>query len=183
MRRVEFHRVEARLLDTPSRVRELIHHFEHFFGRHRADGLSLFLRVGIDDLVSRRPRELEHHVVCAHRVVARNRALPAGVLQLHGAFRAIAVHGACQSGETRNIVVRVRHEAGHGRAARRAVRRGRADDHETRATLGDFAVVVDVPVTDAAVRVGRAYVRWHMANAVGNEHVADLNRFKQMRVC
>ena len=43
--------------------------------------------------------------------------------------------------------------------------------------------VLYVACADAAVHIERTHVRWHMVNAVGNEHVTDLNRFKRMRVC
>jgi len=41
--------------------------------------------------------------------------------------------------------------------------------------------VLYVAFADTVVHIERTHVRWHMVNAVGNEHVADLNRFKRTR--
>ena len=118
MRRVQLDGVEARLLHPPGRLAEEVHELEDLGDRRLADLLALLLGVLVDDLVARRPRQLEHAVGRAQGVVARDRALAPGVLELDRALRAVAVHRLGQAGEARHVVVAVGHEAGDRRPAR-----------------------------------------------------------------
>ncbi len=92
MRGVKLDRVEPGLLDAPGRLAEQVDQLEDLGDRRLADLLALLLGVLVDDLVARRPGQLEDAVRRAQRVVARDRALPAGMLQLDGALGAVAVH-------------------------------------------------------------------------------------------
>ena len=82
VRGVELDRVEARLLDPPGRLGEEVHQLEDLGDRRLADLLALLLGVLVDDLVPGRPGQLEDAVRGTERVVARDRALAARVLQL-----------------------------------------------------------------------------------------------------
>ncbi len=150
---VQLDRVEARLLDPPGGLAEKVDELEDLRDRRLADLLALLLGVLVDDLVAGRPRELEDAVRGPERVVARDRALAARVLELDGALRPVAVHALGQAGEARDVVVTVGDEAGDGRPAGLAVRGRRADDDEPGAAARDVAVVMEVALADLAVGV------------------------------
>ena len=164
---VELDGVEAGLLDPPGGLAEEVDELEDLGDRRRADLLALLLGVLVDDLVAGRPGQLEDAVGGAQRVVARDGALAAGVLELDGALRAVAVHPLGQAGEARDVVVAVGDEAGHRGPAGLHVRRRGADDDEAGAAAGDVGVVVDVALAHLAVGVRRADVRRHVDDAVG----------------
>ena len=86
-----------------------------------------------------------------------------------------------QAGEARDVVVAVGHEAGHGRAARLHVRRGRADDDEAGPAAGDVGVVVDVALADLAVGVRGPDVRGHVDDAVRELDVPQLQGAEEVR--
>ena len=164
---VQLDGVEARLLHAPRGLGEQVGQLEDLLDRRRPDLLALLLGVLVDDLVARGPRQLEDAVVGAEGVVARDRALPAGMLELDRALRAVAVHRLGEPREARDVVVAVGHEAGHGRPAGLHVGRRRADDDEPGAAARDVAVVGDVALAHLAVGVRRADVGGHVDDAVG----------------
>ena len=122
VRGVELDGVEAGLLDPPGGLAEEVHQLEDLRDRGGPDLLALLLGVLVDDLVAGRPGELEDPVRGAQGVVARDGALATGVLELDRALRAVAVHPLGQAGETRDVVVAVGHQAGHGGATGLQVR-------------------------------------------------------------
>ena len=178
---VELDGVEAGLLDPPGGLAEEVDQLEDLGDRGGPDLLALLLGVLVDDLVAGRPGQLEDAVRGAQRVVARDGALAAGMLELDRALRAVAVHPLGQAGEARDVVVAVGHEAGHGGAAGLHVRRGRADDDEAGPAAGDVGVVMDVALAHLAVGMRRADVRRHVDDPVRQLDVPQLDRAEQVR--
>ncbi len=179
--RMQLDRVKAGLLDPPGGLAEKIDEFENLGDRCGPDLFALLLGVLVDDLVAGRPRQLEHPVGRAEGVIARDRALATGMLELHRALRAVAVHGFGEASQTRYVVVAVGDQAGDRWPAGLHVGRRRADDDETRPAPGDVTVVGDVSLAHLTVRMGRADVRRNMDNAIGELEVAELDRAEQMR--
>ncbi len=181
MGRVELHGVEARLLHAPGGLAEEVDELEDLGDRGRPDLLALLVGVLVDDLVARGPRELEDPVGRSQRVVARDRALAARMLELDGALRAVAVHPLGEAREARDVVVAVGHEARDGRPPGPAVRRRGADDHEPGPAARDVGVVVDVAFAHLAVGVGGADVRRDVDHAVRQLQAAELDRAEEVR--
>ena len=178
---VQLDRVEARLLDPPGGLAEEVDELEDLGDRRLADLLALLLGVLVDDLVAGRPRQLQDAVRGAEGVVAGDRALAAGMLELDGAFRAVAVHPLGQPGEARDVVVAVGDEAGDRRPAGLHVGRRGADDDEAGAAAGDVGVMVDVALADLAVGMRRADVRRDVDDPVRQLQVPELDRAEQVR--
>ncbi len=179
---VQLHRVEARLLDPPGGLGEQVDELEDLGDRRLADLLALLLRVLVDDLVARGPRQLEHPVGRAQRVVARDRALAPRVLELDGALRAVAVHRLGQAGEARARSCRRRprgRSPSGGRSRHRAWWRPRS-----RSPVPPLAMLPWWWMSrsdDLAIRGGRADVRGHVDDPVGERDRAHLERAEQVR--
>ncbi len=182
VRRVELDGVETGLLDPPGRLAEQVDELEDLGDRRLADLLALLLGVLVDDLVTGRPRQLEDAVRRAQRVVAGDRALPSGMLELDGAGRTVAVHALGQAGQAGDVVVPVGDQAGHGRPAGRHVGRRGPDDDEAGAAPGDLAVVVEIALADLTVGVRRADVRGDVDDPVRQGQVPQLDRAEEVRV-
>ncbi|CCX41922.1 unknown [Clostridium sp. CAG:1024] len=154
VRGMQFNAVKAGLLDAPCGFGELVDHVHDLFGGHGADGLSLLLRVLIDDLMARAPGQLYDHIRRGHGIVARNCTLAARMLELNNALCAILMHAFRKARKTRNEIIVVRDKSRHGRPAGCAVRRRCAHDDESGAAFCDLAVMMDVTFADRAVRIG-----------------------------
>ncbi len=178
---MELDGIEAGLLHPPGGLAEQVDQLEDLGDRGGPDLLALLLGVLVDDLVARRPGELEDPVRGAQRVVAGDGALAAGVLELDRALRAVAMHPLGQAGEARDVVVAVGDEAGHRGAAGLHVRRGRPDDDEAGPAAGDVGVVVDVALAHLAVGVRGRDVRRHVDDAVRELDVPQLDGAEEVR--
>ena len=80
-----------------------------------------------------------------HKVFARPGGLATGVLNLHGAFGAVSMHGFGETCQTGNEGSFVGCQTGDGRSSGGFIRGGGADDDETAPPLGNLLDDVILP--------------------------------------
>jgi len=106
--------------------------------------------------------------------------LPAWMLELHQALRAVTVHAFGKPREAGILVVIIRNKPGYRRAPCFSVRRRSAYNNQAGSALRYLGVMIYVARGDRAVRMRAAYIRRHMAYAVWYEDIPDNDWLKQM---